>query len=228
MIVLRSYPNKVQLLPLKLTEIAESEAWASFNSTPAVYSGGLLQPHSSTCTYGPSLHSTVHFRTRRGHPQRGPVSAMRRRGCRTECLTTLLTMESSWMPPRSTWGTEVMLEEFAAAESRHIVKARTWFALNNLLMSFFKGETIEELRSDMAAKPLRIFKTFWVRTLCNISNWGPILKCLHILRNAVSFHNFISMLSIFTEFLENIILSETPCRKLFSDWQGCRCRSIDI
>ena len=36
-----------------------------------------------------------------------------------------------------------MFEEFAAAEGRHIVKARALFALNNLLMSFLKEKQLK-------------------------------------------------------------------------------------
>ena len=38
--------------PLKtLTEIADNETCTCFNNTPAIYRGGLLQPHSSMCIY---------------------------------------------------------------------------------------------------------------------------------------------------------------------------------
>ena len=46
----------VNRFPLKtLTEIADNETCACFNNTPPIYRGGLLQPHSSMCTYGLGL-----------------------------------------------------------------------------------------------------------------------------------------------------------------------------
>ena len=120
---------------IKLTEIADNETCTCFDNTPAVYRGGLLQPYSSKFTFGLGLHSYGAF-SNAPQSQCGPVFAGRWRGSRKGHLTTSLPMESSWMPPRSTWGIEVMLEEFAAADGRQIVKARTWFILNNLLISF--------------------------------------------------------------------------------------------
>ena len=41
---------------IRLTEIADNGICAWFNNMPTAYSGGLLQPHSSTFTYGHGLH----------------------------------------------------------------------------------------------------------------------------------------------------------------------------
>ena len=42
--------------PLKtLTKITDTETCACFKNTLAIYRGGLLQPHSSMCTYGLGL-----------------------------------------------------------------------------------------------------------------------------------------------------------------------------
>ena len=51
-------------------------------------------------------------------------------------------------------------------------------------------------------------------TLTSRDQYG---KCPNVLRNNITFHNFISILSIFIEFLENNILSGTPCRR---GWRG--------
>ena len=51
-------PTMFNCFPFKtLTEIADNETCACLNNTPAIYRGGLLQPHSPMCTYGLGLHS---------------------------------------------------------------------------------------------------------------------------------------------------------------------------
>ena len=103
----------------------------SFNLTPR------WAPTASACSY------TVHFLKHRGLSQCVPVTDGPWHGSSTEHLTISLPVESSWMPPRSTWGIGVMLEKSAAADGRQIVKARAWFVLNNLLMSFLKGKQLK-------------------------------------------------------------------------------------
>ena len=158
---------------------------------------------SATCTLGLGLHSNLLwciFRTRRGLSQCGPVSAGRWRGSCTEHLTTSFPVEPSWMPPRLTWGIEVMLKEFATAVGRHIVKARAWFILNNILMSFLEEK---QLKSFAQIWPQNRFLILWLCEDKSLAIWtsrDQFWKCPNVLRTNKSFHNFISLLSIFIEF----------------------------
>ena len=83
-------------------------------------------------------------------------------------------------------------------------------SLSAISMSLIKGKQLNIVgiwpQNYLLFLPLYAFKRFAVWTIRY-----QISKCPNVSYNMICFHSLISILSIFPDFLENNILSETPC-----------------